>query len=414
MTVIDTAPIYTDDPERFGGSTPDVLRNRQIYALPNSDQLRLDHVEQDPESGEVVQYLSVEDPYFAKLREANPHAYEYARAEQAALQEQFAVAEEMLRANPGEDITAMAQDFIYNGSPTMRAWRTLLKEAKALYPLQRPEKPVLPDGTFIDNFSYERFAYSLDAVGIRTRAVITRRIFAEHVRNSGKQDHVLVSLGAGAAVPVYETLEEVHQTMPKKRVEATAVDMSTDALAFAEQIGGDYDIGDNNVKTLEGHLVRELMKGNAIPEAIGKKADMVDLLGVFEYFPAKSAALLLNKAFEMVEDDGILVFGNMLITHPNLQVNQRGVGWPDVQPRTIEEITQIIKGAGIDMAHVSIFIPEDGVYAVVRIEKPTRAKIEAPEAAKEGTLRSRITAPLARAAHFFAHRHDPDDLGQAA
>jgi hypothetical protein len=60
----------------------------------------------------------------------------------------------------------------------------------------------------------------------------------------------------------------------------------------------------------------------------------------------------------------------MLHSHPDLQVNQRLIGWPGVRPRSIAQTTRILERAGIAPDRVVTTIPEDGVYAVYHTDKP--------------------------------------------
>ena len=71
------------------------------------------------------------------------------------------------------------------------------------------------------------------------------------------------------------------------------------------------------------------------------------------------------------------------------------------------------------MDDVDIFVPDDGVYAVVRIVKRAPEKTETHETDEthEG-LRGRVIRPLAQAAHWFTHhlngQNEQGDLEEAA
>ena len=368
-----------DGPLLTGVATPEQLDAAgRIYRLPETDEVRLSSINKDPETGELVQRLNVLDPYFAELAALNPiYAAEYALPEMRELQAQMGQLEEYLKANPDAEATAKGEAFIYDDSATMRKWREGFPQARALYPLRYPNKPTLPDGTPVDHWAYERFAYSLDAVGIRTRAVVTRHLITDYARQrlqAGNKDLELLSVACGAAVPVFEAMQQVHRQLPGVNAHVSAVDWDEEALGFAHKIASDYGLDERDFTTMKRNIIKDLMVTDRLAEDLPKKPDVVDMLGIFEYFDKEKAAKLLAKTYQLLGDEGMLVFGNMLDTHPQLQVNQRAVGWPIIKPRSIAEIKEIILaardlGANIDMENVSIFVPEDGVYAVVRLVK---------------------------------------------
>jgi hypothetical protein len=60
----------------------------------------------------------------------------------------------------------------------------------------------------------------------------------------------------------------------------------------------------------------------------------------------------------------------MLEDRDQLTFNQRGVAWPGVKPRSIDNLVDMVAAAHIDTDSVVVTISEDGVYAVVEVHKP--------------------------------------------
>jgi hypothetical protein len=340
--------------------------------------LQLNEIIRDPDSGELIQRLDVVDPFVAEIAASNPfYAEHYTLPEMREIQQQMDELEAYLRSDPSDEATKIGEAYIYDDSPTMQSWRKGFPRAKALYPLRYPLKETLPDGTKVDRWAFERFAYSLDARGIRTRAVVMRHLITDYARHNlakGNKELELLSVACGAAVPVFEGLQQIKSELPGIRAHVTAVDLDVDALKFAHQIAPDYGLTEKDFETVVMNIKKGLMYGDTLAEKLPKKPDVVDMLGIFEYFDDESAAILLAKAHQLLGDEGMVVFGNMLNTHPQLQVNQRAVGWPIIKPRSISRIKKIVTmandlGANINPNNVSRFVTEDGVYAIVRIVK---------------------------------------------
>lgn len=271
-----------------------------------------------------------------------------------------------------------ASNALYDDSSTLHAWfaHAAQAQAVALYPLQRPHIDYLPSGEAIDEKSRAFFFHGLDAIGIRTRAKIMTEITSRYLND--RPAARWVSLACGGAVPVIDALKECEGI---GMVHLDLIDFNTDALSFASDLATreahlqqvpTYDEKNQlrSYTTHEINLIRGLIVTDSLVDQFGEKSsDVVDALGIFEYFSKKDSTAFLKNAYRLVRDDGVLVIANMLADRPQMEFNRRGVGWPDLYPRSTEELTEIIVDAGIDPQNVRMIIPEDGIYAVVEIRK---------------------------------------------
>jgi hypothetical protein len=113
----------------------------------------------------------------------------------------------------------------------------------------------------------------------------------------------------------------------------------------------------------------------AVPAAGG--FDVVNMIGSFEYLPDRprdvgsmtipSAGQFLPAAMSLTAPGGLVVFGNMLTTHPHKDYILKVVRRPYVQPRSIEDLVALLAEVGVDPQYATIYTPDDGVYAVVAI-----------------------------------------------
>lgn len=267
---------------------------------------------------------------------------------------------------------------LYGDSATLQEWviGATGTQATALYPLQRPDVGHLPSGGVIDERSRAFFYHGLDAIGIRTRARIMSEIAVEQL---GDRPGVRwISLACGGAVPVIEALEKCRDI---NMVHLDLVDYSPEALAFASDLAVDEahlqkvpsfnrESELRSYTTHEINLIRGLIVTDGVVEQFGEAScDMVDALGIFEYFSKKDSTAFLKNAYRLVREDGMMVMANMLADRPEMEFNKRGVGWPNLYPRSIEELADIIVDAGIAPENVRMIIPDDGVYAVIEIAK---------------------------------------------
>jgi|AntRauTorcE11897_2_1112592.scaffolds.fasta_scaffold05314_2 SAM-dependent methyltransferase len=268
------------------------------------------------------------------------------------------------------------------GSPSLREWAGTMKYSKALTNLYYPfedrfpgelgEKRGLFNGGEVDKNAKEYFLNGLDAIAIRTRARVFQQIMKRQVDSAHGRDLNWTSLACGSAIPLIEAAGNAKKA--GGHVHANLVDIDDHALGFASQLAKNkgMDEGDN-YDVMERNLVRDLVVSNKLAdEVLPESQDMVDMIGIFEYFAKEGATKLLHNAYDLVKPGGTLVFANMLSSRPQKEFNQRCVGWPGLNMRSVVEILDVAKEAGVGPNQIDVFIPQDGVYAVAQVTKPLR------------------------------------------
>ena len=282
--------------------------------------------------------------------------------------------------------------------PSVGAWLRTIPTAAALHPLYEPDSKELPNGTLLDADIPDWFKNIADARGIRSRAVVMKDILYKEAVDG--EDMQWLSLASGAAQPVFEIINELRDegvALPQ----VTLADRDKNALSlansYAAQHGLEQVIQTQNLNILKRNgLSFEPGSGiaglaaSAIAKRMGKfekgSFDAVDAVGIFEYLKRPDwkytydgvistskqlagAETFLKNAFELVKPGGILVIGNMLDTHPQIEFTLNVIQWPHIQPRSVTEMIEIMKTVGIE-GDVDIYRPDDGVYAIYGIRKP--------------------------------------------
>lgn len=261
--------------------------------------------------------------------------------------------------------------WLYGSSSALAEWRRdLVPSARALHPMQRPHEAQLPSGAPLDTLARDAFVCSLDAIGIRTRAAIMRAIVTRREADAARADGsrpTWVSLACGAAVPVLDAAAASTLT-PHLHL----VDLDEDALSFARVLADEQGLVEGRDVTVSRRdLVRTIIARDTLVDEIGAgSAAVVDALGIFEYFSSAACVRLLRHAYRLLEPGGVLVVANMLDDRPQMAMNQRGVGWPAVHPRSVDGLVALVEQAGLPLSGTTVHVPEDGVYAVVEVARP--------------------------------------------
>lgn len=274
--------------------------------------------------------------------------------------------------NPGQlaHINRVAYDMYASDTfPVLRDWHTYMKTAVALTNLYLPEAPRLPtidtdehalfSGTLVDDNSRAFFRYGMDAVGIRTRGRLVQHLLEKNTVDTRAPK--LVSVASGAAVPLLGFAKERHERTGDA-ASLKLVDIDPAALGFAEKLAHHYQVRDIAPMQVSPRFIfSDALRSQS--ELQG--ADVVDMIGIFEYIRDSALPGMLDRARSLVRPGGVVLFANMLSDREQLAFNQRGVGWPGVIPRSVEQLISIATEAGFDRDDLSVYIPEDGLYAVI-------------------------------------------------
>jgi SAM-dependent methyltransferase len=264
-------------------------------------------------------------------------------------------------------------EWFYSGHPDLIAWRESAPSALTLNNIYFPEAlrlvgdPLtgtrLFSGHPVSSWMQALFVNLLDGIGVRSRARTLQMVAREHVLG---RPFRWISLASGAAIPVLDSL-----AASAAGAELALVDIDARSLAFARRLAEHprYARGET-VRTHERNLITGLIMGDALVDELGSaSADLVDMIGIFEYFRTERAVSLLRNSWRLVKPGGTLVLANMLTTRRQLEFNVRGVGWPHLIPRSLAQVHAIVDEAIGSNSRVRTLVPEDGVYAVFAISK---------------------------------------------
>lgn len=276
----------------------------------------------------------------------------------------------------GEE-NAVSKKF-FSQSTVIDKWRKTMPTAAALYPLQKPEKKKLADGTPFDEVAERYFPHALDGEGLRSRAAIMSKIMYDTFSKNNKKTIRWASLASGAAVPVFDAAQKL--VAEGKSLQIYLADIDRSALNFAKELAmNEYGLADQIVAEK-----RNILKLEKLVDRVGMGTqDAIDILGFFEYLPAKKwpyrkykvtiqmpgAIDFLRAAYSLLKPGGILVLGNMRDSHSQLKFATQVVQWPYIRPRSLDRVTYIIEAAGIDRSKITYYQAGDGVYSVASIKK---------------------------------------------
>lgn len=250
----------------------------------------------------------------------------------------------------------------------IQEWGQMMPTARALYYLTHLDVQHLPSGQQIGPAMHRFMLEMDDGIGIRTRKRLAASLVEQSVSQAPGEAVECLSLACGAADLMLETTSGF-----AGKVKLNLVDRDDEALNLGRQIAADENLQeDQDFRILNRDLIRTMIASDDLVQEIGPGSQqVVDAIGINEYFGDSAAAKFLANAYKCVAPGGMLITANMLSDRPQMHINRAAIGWPDsVKPRSLEELRDMLDKAGLPLGNSRILIPDDGVYAVMVVEKP--------------------------------------------
>ncbi|MBM3073966.1 class I SAM-dependent methyltransferase [Enterobacter sp. RHBSTW-00994] len=254
----------------------------------------------------------------------------------------------------------------YRTRPALAAWRArLVPTALAIFVVQNPLEDKLPEGTPMDKESRQWFIHANDAIGVRSRARVLATLVDKYIHNDIESDWI--SLASGAAIPVLEALRTAK--LDGQNVHLSLVDNDPVALRWAETMAAQEGLNVGEQLTLlRRDLIQTFIRSEDLLLELGEhQAELVDALGIFEYFNDADAVIFLQRALRLVKPGGAVIVSNMLTSSPQIDFTLRCIGWSHIFPRSLEQLQAIHLAAGVPVENVTVIVPKDGVYAVMEM-----------------------------------------------
>ncbi len=246
-------------------------------------------------------------------------------------------------------------------APAMRAWAQYMPGGFATYHVHNPERMQIKNGKKLDYITKMLFRHSYDGQGLRSRSYAMAWWLQQHL--SEKTNGIRwASIACGTGQPTFDA-----SAIFKHPTHYLMIDTDEEAIAFAKKLADSYEIDKSRLTFRQLDVIKH--KQELEDELQLFSPDCIDAMGLLEYLTDDDAVSLLGHLYQQLPKGGLLVFTNMLHSHPHLAVHKRALCWPGVNVRSEAEVLKLTKKAGIPAVATTVLLPDDGVYGVYGAQK---------------------------------------------
>jgi len=245
-----------------------------------------------------------------------------------------------------------------------RSWSGYIPGGHATYYVYQPRHGKMANGKRLDPITNGLFRHCLEGVGMRTRAYILSWL----VQQWAEAQQVPVrwlSIGCGSGQPTFDASKRLPFDL-RMASKLVLVDRDQDVLDFARTLHVEQD---HELPFCEYHTLDFLESGSTELLSADGQYQIIDALGVLEYLDYPKSVQFIRQCYELLDQNGILVFSNMDEDRPDYDINQRVIGWPRLNLRSPDELLRVIDDAGVPRHAATLAHAEDGVNNVIQLRK---------------------------------------------
>jgi hypothetical protein len=238
-----------------------------------------------------------------------------------------------------------------------------------------------------------------DGVAVRERAALQKSIIAHYMAGRDGDTLSIVSFGSGTSEPVVDIAIELMQSRKQDfTVNVAGVDVSIPSLNVAHAIANakNAHLRPGQEVRFNGYSDRDGLTKNGIERALRRgEVDVVEAIGLLEYFPSEnatnphertlykmmmaggegriSAETFFKAVWDNMPEGSIFITGNMRDDSEQASFVTHGLGWPGIIQRSTADYMHLIKDSGIPADAVTVFLPKkghsSGVNNIIAIQK---------------------------------------------
>lgn len=193
---------------------------------------------------------------------------------------------------------------------------------------------------------------------VRNRLKLVKRELENKISSLTKANHAIkiVSIASGSSRAIIESIDRIHFEVDPN-LSVIFVDKNHDAIVYSKELAKDhkYLAKFEWVHDTAGNFFRV--------HAAGRKFNIIEMVGLMDYFDDEKAINIFTQIFNSLEDDGILITAN-IGDNPERPFVTKAVGWEMVY-RSADQFVVLLKKAGFSEDKIKAAYEPQRIHVVV-------------------------------------------------
>lgn len=179
---------------------------------------------------------------------------------------------------------------------------------------------------------------------LRNRLKIVKNVLKEKILtliNNNRQNISILSIAGGSSRSIMYTIQELRENHIDNPISVVTVDKDEAALRVGENLSNELGLGSNF----------EWVHDNASNVGVlfpGRKFDIIEIVGLLDYFDFNRSVRLLKMSKELMNDGGFIIIANVM--HNSEESFIHKAGWPMMEYRKPFDVENILKTSGFKLS----------------------------------------------------------------
>jgi len=195
---------------------------------------------------------------------------------------------------------------------------------------------------------------------VRNRLKIVNHEISSRLKElvaSDKEEISIVSIAAGSARAVIEALEA--NVTKDKKISVTFIDKSDSALEYSKNL-----LSTKEFSKLPHYSFKWISDTvNGFLDKNTEKFDIVEMVGLMDYFEDDKARTIFQKINDSLKQDGIFVTANINNNSEKSFVT-KAIGWPMIY-RSAEHIGRLVHEAGFPHTDIEVYYEPLKIHSII-------------------------------------------------
>lgn len=215
---------------------------------------------------------------------------------------------------------------------------------------------------FLESFFHEIWFNTNNSKAVRNRLKLVKDLLSrEIVRRSSLEEIVILSIASGSARAV---VESIFSTKPKSNILAYFLDKNIEAIEYSKNLiknQGSFE-GKGSIKFNWIHDT-----ANSFSEHIKESPDIVEMVGLLDYFDDKEVVRIFKNIFENLNPGGVMITSN-IVDNAERRFLDKAIGWKMIY-RNGEEFAKLASEAGFKKEDIRVIYEPLKVHVVIIASK---------------------------------------------
>lgn len=195
---------------------------------------------------------------------------------------------------------------------------------------------------------------------VRNRLKIVNHEISSRLKElvaSDKEEISIVSIAAGSARAVIEALEA--NVTKDKKISITFIDKSDSALEYSKNL-----LSTKEFSKLPNYSFKWISDTvNGFLDKNTEKFDIVEMVGLMDYFEDDRARIIFQKINNNLKQDGVFITANINDNSEKKFVT-KAIGWPMIY-RSAEHIGRLVHEAGFPHTDIEVYYEPLKIHSII-------------------------------------------------